>query len=169
MNNKKTLEGIKGWLIIPAIEIIISIPSLCFYILTMIISANKLGILSDLFSSRTSFYSIYTLIFSISQILCMGILTFFYFYLAYLFFSKDYRTLKWYIVVQLFDIIISIIFYILFVFGLSLFSYSNESEIIISLVCSVIWIVYFLTSVRVKNTFINNKPDYMNIVEKIIE
>jgi len=135
----------------------------------MIISANKLGILSDLFSSRTSFYSIYTLIFSISQILCMGILTFFYFYLAYLFFSKDYRTPKWYIVVQLFDIIISIIFYILFVFGLSLFSYSNESEIIISLVCSVIWIVYFLTSVRVKNTFINNKPDYVNIVEKIIE
>ena len=54
-------------------------------------------------------------------------------------------------------------------FGLSLFSYSNESEIIISLVCSVIWIVYFLTSVRVKNTFINNKPDYVNIVEKIIE
>ena len=99
----------------------------------------------------------------------MGILTFFYFYLAYLFFSKDYRTPKWYIVVQLFDIIISIIFYILFVFGLSLFSYSNESEIIISLVCSVIWIVYFLTSVRVKNTFINNKPDYVNIVEKIIE
>ena len=135
----------------------------------MIISANKLGILSDLFSSRTSFYSIYTLIFSISQIFCIGILTFFYFYLAYLFFSKDYRTPKWYIVVQLFDIIISIIFYILFVFGLSLFSYSNESEIIISLVCSVIWIVYFLTSVRVKNTFINNKPDYMNIVEKIIE
>lgn len=169
MNNKKTLEGIKGWLIIPAIEIIISIPSLYFYILTMIISANKLGILSDLFSSRTSFYSIYTLIFSISQIFCIGILTFFYFYLAYLFFSKDYRTPKWYIVVQLFDIIISIIFYILFVFGLSLFSYSNESEIIISLVCSVIWIVYFLTSVRVKNTFINNKPDYMNIVEKIIE
>jgi len=82
MNNKKTLEGIKGWLIIPAIEIIISIPSLCFYILTMIISANKLGILSDLFSSRTSFYSIYTLIFSISQIFCIGILTFFYFYLA---------------------------------------------------------------------------------------
>lgn len=166
MNNKKTLEGIKGWLIIPGIEIIISIPGLPFYILTIIISANRLGILNDLFSPSTSFYSIYTLIFSISQILCMGILTFFYFYLAYLFFSKDYRTPKCYIVVQLFNIIISIIFYILSVFELSLFSFSKETEMIISLVYSVIWIVYFITSVRVKNTFINNKPDYTNIVGK---
>lgn len=129
-------KGIAGWLLLPAINLIVSPILLAVMI---IVSYNKLPELSQANTLIVQFG-----IFKNTLILIFTL------YVAKLFFQKTSKAPKMYIVLLLINVVLSII---------ALF---QGGEVYIgtffsSLILSSIWIPYFLKSSRVKATFIDSE------------
>lgn len=154
ITDKQHLEGIGGWLLLVAIGIVLTPFLLLAEVTTYIPLLNDLDEFDDMFS-----------LFLIIELVINSILSLLSLYLAYLFFRKSYKTPNTFIIfnlLSLFVIIIDLVVAVQF-FELSIDS-GDTKELVKQLIRCLIWIPYFLVSVRVKNTFVQGrkqtKPQY---------
>lgn len=164
MNNQTTgqahLTGIGGWLILVAIALIGSIIRIALTLYQTLATfnypieqiANYLSISSnDLFA------------FLIFESVSNALLWLFTLYLAYLFFRKDYRLPTYFIYWCVFNLIVIVIdSAIASRFGFPKDITGGLKDVLRQCFYCAIWIPYFLRSVRVKNTFVHNKPSTEN-------
>ena len=148
------LVGIGGWLILPMISILVSLVSIPLSTLLNFKNAFEYW---DILTEPTS--SAY--IPALKELIYFELLANLIFYiilisLCYLFFTKKYLTIRVFIIFQVFSFfLVTIDIYLADV----LLNLRVESSDVVSIVreflVSLIWILYFLKSERVKNTFIN--------------
>lgn len=166
--HKAYLTGIRGWLILPAIGIVLTIPNL---LLTTIQFINELLLSGELveFTSPDSIDYIpgFDTMFII-LIICNSLFLLCYCYLAYLFFTKNHRTPKWIITLYIVNLLLVVFSIVMasIVIGVPIWDAEYLAEIIKAIIVCAIWIPYFLISVRVKNTFVNGKPNNGTIIAK---
>lgn len=165
--HKNNLTGIGGWLILVAIRIVFGAISLLFFIASNLkdfVFSGDLNVLSSIDSPDyiPGFLASYIVEFVINTAFLVG-----YCYLVYLFFTKNYKTPKFFIVIEIAYVVFLIVdmFY-----SIVMFDYEVDNaaikEIIKNIIGCCIWVPYFLVSVRVKNTFVNGRPNYDTIEHK---
>lgn len=168
MTEKQSPKGIGGWLILPAIGIVLSIPMLAYTVFSGISSIFLSGLWPHLIDPTSDYY----LEGAIWLLPCelIGNVLFFlgYCYIAYLFFSKHFSFPKYYISFQLFYVVFLFVDLLAVFFVIHVQPDSDDiKELLKAIIASAIWIPYMLKSVRVKNTFINgrrNEATYQGII-----
>ena len=151
---KDELTGFGGWLILPMLGIILSI-----FILPATIYAQNIEVIEywDVLTNPLS--EAYIPLFKeliYFEVLGNSILYAVLLFLCYVFFTKKKITIKVYIFFQLFSLVLIVSDIVLAMTLLDLeLEPSDIKDIIRGLFSCVIWIPYFLLSVRVKNTFVN--------------
>lgn len=150
MPKQQNLNGLGGWLILVAIGIVCS-PILLFY--------QVATIYVPLFNDLDNFGETFALVLIVEIIVTLGLFLF-TIYLAYLFFSKNYKTPKLFIIFHIvyFFIVVTEVVTISRLFDLEIDS-EDMKEIAKQIISCMIWIPYFLVSVRVKNTFVLGRKE----------
>ena|SRR3989338_767420 len=126
MKNKKKLEGIWGWLLLPVIGLIIGA------VISMFVSIISLFLLDD------SEFQIYFIGFIIGS--------FFSVYTLFLIFKKKKESPKWAILTIWYFAVLQVVFALIF-------PDSEWADLSGFLLAPIIWTLYFVYSKRVKNTF----------------
>lgn len=138
-------SGIGGWLIIPAIGLILG-P--IFSVVQLFISLNLISNFSpELFNNP---------LFWISALINIAIIIF-AIIVAFFFFKKRNIAVKLIIWFMVAGILSSLVQFILLSFIFNETNYDDLMPFIHACVYGAIWIPYFMKSKRVKNTFINSK------------
>lgn len=154
IEEKKKLTGISGWLVLVAITLIIMIiRSVVVLYSTFDALGYPIEQIADYLSISSHDFFILLLFEAISNVLVL----LFTLYLTYLFFKKDHRVPKYFIawcIVKLILIVIDAVF--TRNIGLTEDMTGSLREAFRQGVYCVVWIPYFLRSVRVKNTFVRN-------------
>lgn len=150
------LTGIGGWLILVAIALIGSIIRITITLYqTFETFSYPIEQIADYFSISSSAFFTFLLFEAISN----SLFWLFTLYLTYLFFKKDYRVPKYFIFWCVINLIVLVIDGgISNSLGFPEDLTGSTKEVIRQSVYCAIWIPYFLRSVRVKNTFVHNKP-----------
>lgn len=154
MSGYSQISGIKGWLLLPAISLIFKVLSFivlcCFAVAIMINSDLRQYVIFFYYSFHLMSYMSYFLIWSVFIALANC-------YLAYLFFTKNYKTPRVYIILNSVDFV-GFLVYWLVELNFNLYyrhMYSSmKVNVLIQLITTIIWVLYFCFSKRVKNTFI---------------
>lgn len=156
--HNKNAKGIGGWLILVAISIILSFPILLFQLVSYYLKLFPNGDFTILFDEISYFFSCFIVV----EVMFNIIILFAYSYLIYLFFTKNYKTPKVFIVTKLGNLIFIIVdkLFVSIIFNVPVFDSLFLKDITPQIIGCCIWIPYFLSSVRVKNTFIVGKPNY---------
>ncbi|WP_392559281.1 DUF2569 domain-containing protein [Orbus mooreae] len=161
MTNTNNLTGIGGWLILVAIRIVVAPLSLLFFI---VVSLNEIvfsGLLQELSSMDSPYYLSGFLPVYLIEVAINIFFLLLSIYLAYLFFTKNYKTPKIFIINESAYLVFLVIDTLVCT---HLFDYYEADiqtikDIVKSFIACCIWIPYFLISVRVKNTFINGRSN----------
>ena len=153
MTDNLPLKGLGGWLIIVAIRLIFGLIS---SLLLVFSSAIVFMGWSQLTNPDSNFYIenlnwIYPIEIGINLIII-----FFSIYLLYLFFTKNYKFPSSMICLEFFVIIFNLLDRFI-TYQFTTFKLEIRDIVIItnSTLWGIIWILYMLNSVRVKNTFVN--------------
>ena len=155
--NKNKLEGIRGWLLLVALLIIITPIRIMITIITTYPGMFSLGIWDALTTQGSEAYSPLWAPILGMEMLLNCILVLFWLYVGYQFFTKRRIFPTWYIGVSVF----SLLFVLADAFSINLalqgdtvFYPGMKMEIVRSLIMVAIWVPYMLISKRVKATFI---------------
>jgi len=157
-NEEENLEGIKGWLILVAIGIIISPIGIAIEIYTSYIKPYSSEAWKLLTTPESPIYNPFWKPFIISGIIIDSIVLLLAIYMVYLFFTKKSSFPKWYIGIMLYNIFIIIVANYalkLFIPNEEVFDHDTIKELSRTLFRAAIWIPYMLVSKRVKATFVN--------------
>ena len=139
---KKELKGIGGWLIIIAIGLPINI------LFTLIGDYYVFTTLIPMMDSEE--VSLFTLLLMTDMILVSYIS-----YVGYLFYNKDFRLPQQIKIMYIVNVLYTlIVLYLISDYGLES---SDFNDLFGTIFAAAIWIPYFNKSVRVKNTFVENK------------
>jgi H+/Cl- antiporter ClcA len=156
------LRGLGGWLILPAIGLIIMPLRLMLLIKSDFLPLFQNGSWEVLTTPGTEAYHPLWAPLILFELIGNSIFILFDIFLIFLFFSKSYRFPSLYIIF----LATNLIFIVgdLFLCNLipALASESNSEairEVTRSIVGALIWIPYFLVSKRVKNTFVKPEPN----------
>ena len=138
-------SGIAGWLVLPAIGIVIGPPLIIFLSLKDIVPAF------EIVPTGTSVYYL-LVIETITTLAVAG----FGFYTAWQFFHKRSRTPSLYIIFLVIQMVVVLVDSILvyLVLEVPVFDMETTRTLGRQIVAAVIWIPYFRSSRRVKNTFV---------------
>lgn len=154
---ENNLEGLRGWLILVGIGIVISPLRIGFLLWETFMPIFSEGIWEVLTTPGYEAYSPLWAPILLSEIVINTGLVFIAVYLIYLFFSKRRAFPKWYIGVVVF----SLIFILIDASAIKLvmpkepiFDQDTIKELARSLVACLIWVPYMLVSKRVKATFV---------------
>lgn len=155
------LTGIGGWLIFLAISFVVTILSLIVnftFWCQEVFNSESLDIILYAETPYLLLFVVWEGVMNVGFLLGYG-------YLNYLFFSKNYKTPKIFIILQISNILFIVIDSILCGALLDEPPFDNKTlaGLIRIIIYSAIWIPYFLTSIRVKNTFVNGRPNYDTI------
>jgi len=151
------LEGIKGWLILIGIGLVISPFKLLISMGKLYMPYFEPGVLESLTAEGSPSFIPYFKILFFSESIYNSLLIVFSFYLIYLFFSKSKIFPKAYIacmLVSLFFIPFDALISSLVLTNIEPFDIDTAKEFGQVLIQAVIWIPYLLNSKRVKFTFI---------------
>lgn len=150
----RELKGIGGWLILPALGIILSIFVLPFSVYMQNIDVIEYW--DELTNIQSESYIPLFKELMYFEMLGNTILYATLLFLCYVFFTKKKLAIKVYIFFQLFSLALVIVDILLAKALLDLEIESSDiRDITRGLIGCAIWIPYFLVSIRVKNTFIN--------------
>ena len=137
------LIGVRGWLILPAIGIVIGLIGVIIKLI------NLLRVYSDFISAG---YNVVYYADLITTIFLIGLLS----YAAYLFYRKKRNTPYILIAFIALDIITSaILFFIGMSFGPEVYTEEYIKQVGMGYISAYIWIPYFIISKRVNDTFVN--------------
>lgn len=157
--NTKNLTGIGGWLILVAIRIVFKIVILLFFIIYAIKEVALSGVLESLSSENSPYYVPGFFVVYWAEVVINIAFLLVFCYLAYLFFTKNYKTPKVFITAEIAYLIFLIVDGVL---SSIMFDFGTDSETVKDVIKTVvgccIWVPYFLKSVRVKNTFTKGRP-----------
>jgi len=158
-NEEENLEGIKGWLILIAIGIVITPVRMVMSILPTYSEIFSTGIWDALTTQGSEVYNSLWAPILILEILGNSGMLLVWLYIAYLFFSKKIIFAKWYIGIAIF----SLAFIVADAFAIKLvmpdepvFDPDTTKELFRSLFMVAVWVPYMLLSKRVKATFVNS-------------
>ncbi|PJZ46106.1 DUF2569 domain-containing protein [Leptospira brenneri] len=161
MNAEENLKGLKGWLFLVGLGLIVYPVRLAFIMGPLFYNMFTDGSFEYLTTPGTESYSplwkpilIFEGVFNVLMIL-------FSFFVTYLFFKKNYQFPKAYIVFLILPLVLMPTDAWLGSFVVKdepMFDPETSKEIIRSFIAAVIWIPYMLLSKRVKATFVEGKP-----------
>jgi len=158
-NEEENLEGIRGWLILIAIGIVITPVRMVMSILPTYSEIFSTGIWDALTTQGSEVYNSLWAPILILEILGNSGMLLVWLYIAYLFFSKKIIFAKWYIGIAIF----SLVFIVADAFAIKLvmpdepvFDPDTTKELFRSLFMVAVWVPYMLLSKRVKATFVNS-------------
>lgn len=158
----KEVSGLGGWLILPMLGLFLMPVKVAHLLATVHIPIFSEGYWKLLTSPESEAYNPLwapLICFEIAGNLFFGC---FAIYLLYLFFRKNYRLPKKYIIF----LITNIVFIVTVHFAVGLIPEAADpdtdsqsmKEIVRAIIAASIWIPYFLKSERVRNTFVKGKP-----------
>jgi len=156
-NEEENLEGIKGWLILVAIGIILS-PirmGMQIYPLTKSFSSEAWSLLT---TPGSPIYNPFWKPIIIGEVVIDLFIFLSSIYIIYLFFTKKSAFPKWYIGIALFSLVVLIAdsYAIKLVMpNKEVFDHDTMKELSRALFTVAIWVPYMLVSKRVKATFVN--------------
>lgn len=163
-NQLNQLKGLGGWLIFVAISLVITVIRFLFDIVSWcgsVFNSDTMEVIADgdypFLLPFLIFEGITNLLFFIA-----------YIYLNIQFFNKNYRTPKLFTTILLGNfafLVVDAIFAGL-IFDEPMFDSETLIDIIRLVIYCAIWIPYFSASIRVKNTFVEGKPNYDTIEQK---
>jgi hypothetical protein len=149
--------GIGGWLLLPALGLILTPFRMCFHIYNEFLPIFSNGVWSEVTDPESPAYHVMwgpLIAFEVIANVAMLALTL---WLLWLFFSKSVRTPRififWLAALVAVQVIDSGLASLIPQAAEEAFAPDAVREIVRSLVGAAIWIPYFLRSVRVKNTF----------------
>ncbi len=158
-SKEENLEGIKGWLILIAIGIVITPIRIAMFMLPTYYEIFSTGIWEALTTSGSEAYNSLWAPILILEIIGNSAMLLVWLYIAYLFFSKKMIFPKWYIGLAVF----SLAFIVADAFAIKLvmpdepvFDPDTTKELFRSLFMVAVWVPYMLLSKRVKATFVNS-------------
>lgn len=161
MQKNKELKGLRGWLILIGIGLLLSISRQAHQLIAVYYPLFTNGTFTTATTPGTSLYSPLWGVVLISEALIISILTATYVYLSYLFISKHYLFPRIYIA----TLLASAIFVPLDAWVCSfvlvdvpMFDFSTLKEMTRALISTFIWVPYMLVSKRVKATFVEHRP-----------
>ena len=157
-NITNDLAGIKGWLILVAIGVVVAPFRLITFMLNTYPDLFTSGTWQSLTSQFGEFYNPFWAPLLISEMLFNAVFIIASMYLILLFFKKKAGFPKWYIGIA----VSSLLFIIVDAFAIRLvipdapiFDKETNMEVIRGVITVVIWVPYMLVSERVKATFVN--------------
>lgn len=162
MNDNNELKGLRGWLVLVGIGVVITPISLLVTNILIFQPIFTDGIWDALTTSGSEAYNPLWGPLLIGEIMYNSVMVAVSVYLIYLFFSKSYLFPKFYIGI----VIISLIFILFDAWLVSfvlpdepIFDADTTKEFIRILVGGLIWVPYMLVSKRVKATFVEKMPN----------
>lgn len=161
MQENTDLNGLRGWLILVGISVVLSPVRLLASYIPMYYGIFTDGTFTLLTSVDSSLYHPLWAPLLISEVIYNSLMVLAFIYLIYLFFSKHYLFPRWYIA-----LLLTSLFFIVFnawlgsqvIVNEPMFDPDTLKELGRSLFGVLIWVPYMLRSKRVKATFINKKP-----------
>lgn len=151
------LVGIKGWLILVAIGVVVAPFRLITFMLSTYPDLFKTGTWQSLTSQFGDYYHPYWEPLLLSEMLFNTLITLASLYLIVLFFKKKAQFPKWYIGIAVF----SLVFIVADAFAIRMiipdapiFDGETRLEIIRGVITVAIWVPYMLISERVRATFV---------------
>jgi hypothetical protein len=154
---------IGGWLILIALSVLISPVRLSYGIYSLYFPLFTDGTMTLLMDATSEYYDFHLAMLIIVETILNLVMLFASLYMAYLFFKRRSLLPKFYIVF----VVSSLVFITVdaFVAGLILGDVATAdrettTEIIRSTISVIIWVPYFLMSVRVKNTFVFDRDGH---------
>jgi len=152
------LQGIRGWLILVAIGIVLSPFKILALIYTTYINIFTQGTWLNLTTPGTDAYDPLWAPIIIGELTINTSLTFVWIYIAVIFFSKKRVFPKWYIGIMIFTLIFILLDAIMVKAVLpdeAIFDPDTVKNLTRTAIAALIWIPYMLISKRVKATFIH--------------
>ena len=157
-NEKNELKGIKGWLILVGIGVVLSPFRLLFDLSQIYLPLFQDGTWEQLTSPSSEGYNSAFSLLLVGELLFNLMIIVASFYLIYLFFAKKASFPKLYIILMLLTMIFipldALLISTLFP-DIEVFDPDTMREILRSIIVGLIWIPYMLLSKRVKATFVN--------------
>jgi hypothetical protein len=153
------LSGIAGWLILPALAMIISPLRILYECYHSFLPVLKPSLWFAMLSTKSTFYNPPLALLLTWEIVANVAMFAFTIWLAFLFFKKQKSVPRLYITWLVLGIVLQIADLVFSSFVPLVVEQQNGDaykELIKSVVAAAIWIPYFLQSKRVKNTFVND-------------
>lgn len=169
MKEEIELKGLGGWLILVAISLIYQFISVSYGFLSCLNAIFFSGMWALRCDPNSNMYVANFDWLIYFECVCNSVCLILNGYIIYLFFSKNYKLPSFFIFFKIIYVVFMISDVILCYIVLQLANnYSPDlTGIFGAIIHACIWVPYMLTSVRVKNTFINgrrSKPSYNGIV-----
>ena len=150
--------GISGWLLLPALAMIISPFRIAFEFYQTFVPLFQPSVWFAMLSTKSTFYNPALALLLTWEIVANLLMLAFTIWLAYLFFKKQKGVAKLYIIWLAFGCVLQLadlFFGSLVTIVADQQNGDSYKELFKSIVAAAIWIPYFLKSKRVKNTFVN--------------
>lgn len=158
MTDNKELVGINGWLLLVGFGIIVSPIFIVYSIYPMYAEIFSTGTWDVLTTPGTEAYNPLWGVVLLGEIAVNISIVLTWFYIAYLFFTKNHSFPKWYIGILIF----TVLFILLDALAIKaiipeepIFDKDTLKQLARSLVVALIWVSYMRVSKRVKATFVN--------------
>ncbi|KTB61760.1 DUF2569 domain-containing protein [Pseudomonas allii] len=162
MQESKNLRGLRGWLILIGIGLIVSFARMTYALLAVYYPLFTDGTFTALSTPGTTLYNPLWAPILISEALISSLFAATYTYLIYLFITEHYRFPRVYIA----TVLVSAVFIPLDAWVCSLvlvdepiFDASTTKELARTLITLFVWVPYMLVSKRVKATFVMHRPE----------
>ena len=155
-------KGLGGWLILVGIGVVITPVIIAWEFLSVYLPLFRDGIFGQIASRASEFYNPWLAGLLVFEIAFNAVLFVLSLQLIRLYFGTHYRFPALYITLQLAFLISIPVFAILAAWtlpGIEVFDAETTSTLVRTLIPSAIWITYMLVSKRVRQTFVNGRPD----------
>ncbi|OCG19389.1 DUF2569 domain-containing protein [Gilliamella apicola] len=161
MIKEKELKGLGGWLILVGIELFFYFIFIGYVIFSRLNVINFIDVWIQLLDPYSEMQTIHLGLFILCDIGLNCLFLLLNAYIIFLYFTKSYKFPNFFIIFSSSFIVFKLIqrcwyFFIVLPFEFK-FEFSLIKDIVIAIIYTCIWIAYMLKSVRVKNTFVNDR------------